>query len=156
MPYYLTKPMIIKVPWNLGQLKTVYQGNLLRGSVNMSLAARSVVQGPKQSLALTSVTVFLYKLCFTERGHKLKLTFKNFSSTFASNGSLIEWKIALFHKKNCQINIHSKSGDQKMPICNLQSQFSMSKIIRIFLNFFHRINLGACFFVVDIFWQLQF
>jgi hypothetical protein len=29
----------------------------------------------------------------------------------------------------CQINIHSKSSDRKMPISDFQSQFSMSKII---------------------------
>ena len=62
--------------------------------------------------------------------------------------SLIEWKIVLFHKKKfCQMNIRSKSSDQKMPISDFQSQFSMSKIIRIFLNFFSlkNINLGAHF-----------
>ena len=31
---------------------------------------------------------------------KHSIPFKNFSATSASNGSLIEWKIALFHKKN--------------------------------------------------------
>ena len=42
-----------------------------------------------------------------------------------------------FHKKNCQINnICFKSSNRKMPISDFQSQFSMSKISRIFLNFF--------------------
>ena len=38
---------------------------------------------------------------------------KIISATSASNGSLIEWKIALFHKKNIfwQINVCSKSID---------------------------------------------
>ena len=36
----------------------------------------------------------------------------------------------------CQINLRSKSSDRKMTISDFQSQFSMSKIIRIFLNFF--------------------
>ena len=36
----------------------------------------------------------------------------------------------------CQINIRYKSSDRKMTIFDFQSQFSTSKIIRIFLNFF--------------------
>ena len=36
----------------------------------------------------------------------------NFSETSASNGSLIEWKIALFHKKKFwQINVRLAGGN---------------------------------------------
>ena len=54
----------------------------------------------------------------------------------ASNGSLIKWKIALFHKKKL-------SSDRKMLISDFQSQFCISKIIQIFLFsfFFKNINL---------------
>ena len=48
--------------------------------------------------------------------------------------------------------------DQKMPISDFQSQFSMSKIVRIFLFFFSlkNINLArSIFFVIDIFWKLE-
>ena len=55
--------------------------------------------------------------------------FKNFSATFASNGSFIEWKIAL-HKKR----FLADQAIEKIPISDILSQFSMSKIIRIFLN----------------------
>ena len=39
--------------------------------------------------------------------------FKNFLATSASNGGLIEWKIALFHKKKnfWQINVRLAGGD---------------------------------------------
>ena len=46
-----------------------------------------------------------------------------------------------------------------MPIFDLQSQFSMSKIIGIFLNFFFslkNINLGAHFLVLAFFDQINF
>ena len=45
-----------------------------------------------------------------------------------------------------------------MPISDFQSQFSMSKIIQIFLNFFYseEYQFRGMFFVVDIFWKLQF
>ena len=81
------------------------------------------------------------------------------SATSASNGNLIEWKIALFQKKKfCQINLRSKSSDWKMAISDFQSQFSMSKIIRIFLNFFfiEEYQFRGMFFVIDIYWKLQF
>ena len=67
-------------------------------------------------------------------------------------------KNSTFSSKNCQINIRSKSSDQKMPISDFQSQFSMSKIIRIFLNFFfiEEYQFRGMFFFIDIFWKLQF
>ena len=45
-----------------------------------------------------------------------------------------------------------------MPISDFQSQFSMSKIIRIFLNFFfiEEYQFRGIFVVSDIFWKLQF
>ena len=45
-----------------------------------------------------------------------------------------------------------------MPISDFQSQFSMSKIIRIFLNFFliEEYQFRGIFVVIDIFWKLQF
>jgi len=53
----------------------------------------------------------------------------------------------------CQINLRSKSSDRKMTISDFQSQFSMSKIIRIFLNFFfiEEYQFRGMFFVIDIF-----
>ena len=43
---------------------------------------------------------------------KYQIQFKNFLATSASNGGLIEWKIALFHKKNFwQIKVHLAGGD---------------------------------------------
>ena len=52
-----------------------------------------------------------------------------------------------------QINFRSKSSDRKMPITDFQSQFSTSKIIRIFLNFFfiEEYQFRGMFFVNDIF-----
>jgi hypothetical protein len=48
--------------------------------------------------------------------------------------------------------IHKKVGsNQKMPISDFQSQFLMSKIIRIFLNF-----LGACFLWLTFFENINF
>ena len=45
-----------------------------------------------------------------------------------------------------------------MPISDIQSQFSTSKIIRIFLNFFfiEEYQFRGMFFVIDILWKLQF
>ena len=45
-----------------------------------------------------------------------------------------------------------------MPISDFQSQFSMSKIIRIFLNFFfiEEYQFKGMFYGVDIFGKLQF
>ena len=47
---------------------------------------------------------------------------------------------------------------QKVPKFDFQSQFSMSKIIRIFLNFFfiEEYQFMSTFFVIDIFWWNQF
>ena len=65
----------------------------------------------------------------------------------------------------CQINLRSISSNRKMTISDFQSQFSMSKMTRIFLNFFfhYRINtnLGAHFFywhflILSIFESLYF
>ena len=43
---------------------------------------------------------------------RYQIPFKNFSGTSASNGGLIEWKIALFHKKFFwQINVRLAGGD---------------------------------------------
>ena len=70
------------------------------------------------------------------------------SHTCLEDGILLEWKIALFHKKK----IRSKSSDQKMPISDFQSQFSTSKIIRIFVNFFfiEEYQFRGMFFVNEI------
>ena len=48
---------------------------------------------------------------------------------------------------------------QKVPILDFQSQFSMSKIIQIFLNFFFHWRTPIfehIFFVIDIFWLNDF
>ena len=53
------------------------------------------------------------------------------------------------------INTRSKSSDRKLPISVFQSQFSMSKIIRIFLNLFfiEEYQFRGMFFVADIFFN---
>ena len=45
-----------------------------------------------------------------------------------------------------------------MPISEFQSQFSMTKIIRIFLKkiFVDEHQIMGIFFLIDIFWKLQF
>ena len=47
---------------------------------------------------------------------------------------------------------------QKVPKFDFQSQFSMSKIIWIFLNFFfiEKYQFRSTFFVIHIFWYNQF
>ena len=59
---------------------------------------------------------------------------------------------------HCQTYQNSKISWQKMPISDFQSEFSMSKIIRIFLNFFfiEEYQFRSIFVVIDIFWKLQF
>ena len=62
-------------------------------------------------------------------------------------------------KGNCWIlRIGLTERRQKVPKFDFQSQFSMSKIIRIFLNFFfiEEYQYRGMFFVLDIFWKLQF
>ena len=56
------------------------------------------------------------------------------------------------------MNLRSKSSDRKMTIFDFQSQFPMSKIIRIFLNFFfiEEYQFRGMFFVIGIFWKLPF
>ncbi len=56
------------------------------------------------------------------------------------------------------MNFRSKSSDRKVPISDFQSQFSMSKIIRIFPIFFfiEEYHFRVMFFVIDIFWKLDF
>ena len=63
-----------------------------------------------------------------------------------------------FFTKAChhQTYQNSKISWQKMPISDFQSDFSMSKIIRIFLNsfFIEEYQFRGMFFVIDIFCQL--
>ena len=65
-----------------------------------------------------------------------------------------KWPLSQFHisYQNSEISW------PKAPISDFQSQFSMSKIIRIFLNFFfiEEYQFRGMFFVIDIFWKLQF
>ena len=53
---------------------------------------------------------------------------------------------------------NSKISWQKMPISDFQSDFSMSKIIRIFLIFFfiEEYQFRGTYIVIGIFWKLQF
>ena len=57
-------------------------------------------------------------------------------------------------KSCCQLSKKCK----QLQNSDFQSQFSMSKMIRIFLKkfFIEEYNLVSTFFVIDIFWQLQF
>ena len=52
----------------------------------------------------------------------------------------------------------AKNSRQKVPKSDFQSQFSMSKNIRIFLqkNFIEEYDFRGTLFVIDIFWKLQF
>ena len=65
-----------------------------------------------------------------------------------------------FFTKSChrQTYQNSKISWQKMPISDFQSEFSMSKIIRIFLNFFfiEEYQFRGTYIVIGIFWKLQF
>ena len=55
------------------------------------------------------------------------------------------------------MNLRSKSSNTKC-ISDFQSQFFMSKIIQIFLNFFSlkNIDLGACFLLLEFFENFNF
>ena len=57
-----------------------------------------------------------------------------------------------------QINVRLAGGDWKILISDFQSQFSMSKIIRIFLIFFfiEEYQFRGIFVVIDIFWKIHF
>ena len=61
-----------------------------------------------------------------------------------------------FSQKNIFVE-SSKFKNQKIPISDFQSQFFMSKIIRIFLFFFfiEEYQLRGMFFVIAIFWLLN-
>ena len=56
------------------------------------------------------------------------------------------------------MDIHSKSTDRKMPRSDFQSQFSLSKFIKNLSIFFfiEEFKFRAMFFIVYIFWKLQF
>ena len=59
---------------------------------------------------------------------------------------------------HCQTYQNSKISWQKMPISDFQSDFSMSKIIRIFLKkiFIEEYQFRGTYIVIGIFWKLQF
>ena len=65
-----------------------------------------------------------------------------------------------FFTKAChhQTYQNSKISWQKMPISDFQSEFSMSKIIRIFIIFFFidEYQFRGTYIVIGIFWKLQF
>ena len=64
-----------------------------------------------------------------------------------------KWPLSQFHisYQNSEISW------PKVPISDFQSQFSMSKIIRIFPFFFiEEYQFRGMFFIIDIFWKLQF
>ena len=56
------------------------------------------------------------------------------------------------------INVHSKLSDRKMPISDFQSQFSMTKIVRIFLIFFfiEEYQPRGCFLLLTFFENFDF
>ena len=62
------------------------------------------------------------------------------------------------HLKVIKFCCHLRKSRQKLQNSDFQSQFSNSKMIRIFLIFFQRnkIYFRATFFVIDSFRQLQF
>ena len=59
---------------------------------------------------------------------------------------------------HCQTYQNSKISWQKMPIFDFQSDFSMSKIIQIFLKkfFIEEYQFRGTYIVIGIFWKLQF
>ena len=64
-----------------------------------------------------------------------------------------------FIKKNVwQIKVRLAGVDWKILISDFQSQFSMSKIIQIFLKkfFIEEYQFRGIFVIIDIFWKLQF
>ena len=65
---------------------------------------------------------------------------------------LLEW-----HVSNC-FKLAEQKALEKTPITDSQSQFSMLKIIRNFLNFFfiEEYQFRGIFALIDIFWKLQF
>ena len=81
--------------------------------------------------------------------------------TFAHlTGPSFRLKVKLLPNKNrffrSYVNLHKSCW--KLQNSDFQSQFSTSKIIRIFLNFFfiEEYLFRSTFFVIDIFWQIQF
>ena len=59
---------------------------------------------------------------------------------FGQESSVVKWNYQI-------LSLHLVTARQKVPILDFQSEFSMSKIIRIFLkkNSLKNINLGAPF-----------
>ena len=128
-----------------GSKMSVRQNN--ETQICMEIPARC--SNVKWSLVKFHLNLYSFLRQLVSNEYAIQITFKNFSPTSASNDSLLEWKIALFHKKN----FRSKSSDRKMPISDFPSQFSTSKIIGIFLNFFfiEEYQFRGMFFVIDIF-----
>ena len=62
------------------------------------------------------------------------------------------------HKKSSRPLVHFSNEGQKWPKSDFQSQFFMSKIIRIFLNFFSfkNMNLGEHFLLLKVFHNFEF
>ena len=89
-----------------------------------------------------------------------QITFKIFSATSASNGSLLKWKIALF-LKNFFVKSTSALNQaiEKMPISDFQSQFSTSQKLSVSCSIYFplkNIYWGAYFLLTTLFWKLQF
>ena len=70
---------------------------------------------------------------------------------FGQESTVVKWNYQI-------LNLHLVTVCQKVPILDFQSEFSMSKIIRIFLkkNFIEEYQFRRTFFVKSIFGWLQF
>ena len=70
---------------------------------------------------------------------------------FGQESTVVKWNYQI-------LSLHLVTVRQKVPILDFQSEFSMSKIIRIFLkkNFIEEYQFKRTFFVKSIFCWLQF
>ena len=88
------------------------------------------------------------------------IVFNNFSATSASNGSLIEWKIALFHKKNifCRSTYVLNQAIKKCQFFIFKVNFLCQKLSKSFSIFssLKNINLEAYFLLLLLFESFNF
>ena len=73
------------------------------------------------------------------------------NKVFGQESTVVKWNYQI-------LSLHLVTVHQKVPILDFQSEFSMSKIIRIFLkkNFIEKYQFRRIFFVKSIFCWLQF
>ena len=121
----------------------------LRVIINISSFCHILLPMFIQNLSRLSKSLIICKLC--TRDH-LRFFFNNFRIKWykLSGNSTFSSKFFLVDQRTYVLN----QSIEKMPISDFQIQFSMSKIILIFLNFFFKlknINLWAYFFLLSFF-----